>query len=153
MTARTVIESATGILFALSATIPDTYDAAGYGSTDIIWTTVGQVEDAGAEDANKAVSTFVPVATAVTTKVPGAIDYGKRSVTLGHLPGDAGQVLMLAAFKSLNNYSVKITFPDGELRYLDVLVTKFGMSGGKAGDVVRITSEIDICQAPVSVLP
>lgn len=153
MTARTVIESATGILFAISATLPDTYDSTGYQSTDIIWTTVGEVEDAGSEDATKAVTPFVPVASGVTTKVPGAIDYGKRSVILGHLPGDAGQVLLLAAFRSSSRYSIKITFPDGELRYFDALVTKFGMSGGKVGEVVRITSEIDICRAPVSVLP
>lgn len=153
MTARTVIESATGILFALSAALPDTYDAAGYGSTDIVWTTVGQVEDAGGEDASKSVSTFVPVATGITTKVPGAIDYGKRSIMLGHLPGDAGQVLMLAAFKSTAHYSAKVTFPDNEIRYYDVLVTKFGMTGGKTGDVVRITTEIDICREPVPVLP
>lgn len=153
MTARTDIESATGIIFSISAALPTTYDATGYQSTDIVWTEVGQVEDVGSEDATKAVSTFIPVKTGETTKVPGAIDYGKRAVMIGHLPGDAGQVLMLAAFKSIHHYSIKVEFPDGELRFFDALVTKFGMSGGKAGDVVRISSEIDICKPPVSVLP
>lgn len=148
---RTVVESVTGALFAISAALPATYDAAGYGATAMTYTTVGEVEDVGSEDATKAVSTFVPVSTGVVTKVPGAIDYGKRTVTIGHLPSDAGQALMKAAFASNNHYSVKLTFPDGEIRYYDVLVTKFGTSGGKAGEVVRVTSEIDICKAPVVV--
>lgn len=153
MTARTVVESVTGALLYMTATLPDTYDATGYQSTDIVWTLVAEVEDIGAEDATKAVSTFVPVATAVTTKVPGAIDYGKRTIALGYMPGDTGQALMLAAFRSVNHYSAKLLFPDGEIRFLDVLVTKFGMSGGKAGDVQRGTTELDICRAPVAVLP
>lgn len=154
MTARTEVESVTGIMFSLSATLPDTYDAAGYQSTDIVWTEVGEVEDVGGEDATKSVTPFIPVKTGDTTKVPGSIDYGKRTITLGHLPGDAGQVLMQSLFRNKTaRASVKLEFPDGELRFLHVIVTKFGMTGGKAGEVARITSEIDICKAPVSVLP
>ena len=151
MTARTTVESVTGTLFAISAGLPATYDATGYAA--LTYTTVGEVEDIGSEDATKATQQFTPIATSVVTKVPGPIDYGKRTVVLGHLPSDAGQVLMKAAFKSNNRYSVKITFPDTEVRYYDVLVTKFGTSGGKAGELARVTSEIDICREPIVVLP
>jgi len=152
MTDRTEVESVTGSTFYGCAVIPETFDEAGYESTDLVWTKVGQVEDVGSEDSTKQVSTFVPVETAITAKLPGAIDLGKRTVMLGHVPADDGQALMLAAFLSPNHYSFKLVLPDGEVRYYHAIVTKFGLSGGKAGDVARATAEIDISKR-VIVLP
>lgn len=151
MTAHTVPVSNAGSTLSISAGLPATYDAAGYGATTITYTAVGDVDDHGAHGVTAAVTKFTPVDTAVVNKVKGSKDYGTMTIKLANIAGDAGQVIMNAASESNNHYSVKITYQDGEIHYLDVLVTKYEYSDSTVDATRTINCTLEICRAPVIV--
>jgi len=151
MAERTVIESLAGATLAISATLPATYDAAGYGATTITYTAVGEVESFGDQGMTAAVTEFIPVDTKVVAKVKGSKNYGTMSVTLASLPSNAGQDIIETASESNNHYSVKLTYPDASIHYMDVLVSKFTQLGGAVNDVHKISAEFAICRKPVIV--
>jgi len=151
MAERLVIESLAGATLSISANLPATYDAAGYGSTLVVFTPVGQVESFGDQGMSKAVTEFTPIDTAVVAKVPGSKNYGNMSVTLGSMPSNAGQDIIETAAESIAHYSLKLTYPDTSIHYMDVLVTKFVQLGGAVNDVHKISAEFAICRKPVIV--
>jgi hypothetical protein len=148
---RTVIEGLSGCTVAISATLPATYDAAGYGATSVVYTAIGQVESYGDHGVTAAITEFTPVDTAVVTKVKGSKNYGNMSLTLGCLPSDAGQDIVQTASESNAHYSLKLTYPDTSVHYMDVLVSKFTDLGGDVNDVHKISAEFAICRKPVIV--
>ena len=151
MVQRTVVNSTAGATLAISATLPATYDAAGYGATAITYTAVGEVENYGQHGMTAAVTEFTPVDTAVVTKVKGSKNYGTKSLTIGSIPGNAGQVILAAASEASARYSVKITYPDTSIHYLDVLVSKYDQVDGAVNDVQKITCDLAICRKPIIV--
>ena len=159
MTAPVDIEALVGAKLYLTATIPDTYDEAGYTSTDIIWTEVKPLETMGEHGGTKTVTPFIDVGTGTVKKVAGASDYGAMSCVAGNVAGDAGQIMVRAAFAANNtHYSAKIVYDDGaavtdETHYLDVLVTKTTNQDGGANDVRKLAFDLTLCRAPVIVSP
>ena len=157
MTARTVVQGTSGATIAISATLPATYDGSGYGSTLMVYTTIGEVENHGEHGITVGTTTFTPVGTAVVTKIKTTKDYGNKSLALGNVPANAGQILLDTAVESYNHYSVKITYPLGdgevtaEIHYLDVLVTKNVIQDGSVSDVRKRSVEFAICRKPVIV--
>lgn len=140
-----------GATLAISATLPATYDSAGYGATGITYTAVGQIENYGEHGVEANVNTFTPVDTAVTAKFKGSKNYGALNLTLGCLPSDAGQDVLEAGAESANHYSVKITYPDTSVHYLDVLVTKFKWMDGGVNDIQKLSVSLEVCRKPVVV--
>ena len=157
MTERTVNQTMSGAVLAISATLPATYDAAGYGATGTTYTTVGQIENFGNSGMTATVTEFTPVADATVQKFKGSKNYGTMSMTLGHLPGDAGQVILETAAESTSRFSVKVTYPTGagestpEIRYFDVLVSKKENQDGAVDDVRKLMVDMAICRKPVVV--
>lgn len=98
-TAHTAIEAATGTTYAVCATLPATYDAAGYGLSSLTYTAVGKVQDFPEFDLDRAVGKFIPISGAIE-KYDGAPDYGGGDMTMGDVVGDAGQVILAAAARS-----------------------------------------------------
>ncbi len=150
MTAHTGVATFTDTIYAISATLPATYDAAGYGSTSISYTTIGKVSSFMAYGSKRTVNKFSPIAGAIE-KIKGQADYGDGDLMCGDIPADAGQIILKAADASSNHYSMKITYPDGEVHYLDVIVAGWQLSAAKEGDVMTRTATIGICKAPVVV--
>lgn len=151
-TTRNVVASLSGAILSVSATLPGSYDSAGYnGSPTISYTAVGQVADHGQHGMTANVSEFTPVDTAVTAKIKGSRNYGTKSITIGNISNDAGQAILAAAADSNNHYSVKILYPDGEIHYMDVLVTKYVYDDGSVDNVRKIMCDLAICRAPVVV--
>jgi len=140
-----------GTTLAISASLPATYDAAGYGATSITYTAIGQVENYGDHGMTAAVSEFTPVDTAVVAKIKGSKNYGVMSVTLGSIPSDAGHDIVETAAESTAHYSLKMTYPDTSVHYMDVLVSKFADVGGAVNDVHKIAVEFAICRKPIIV--
>lgn len=150
MTARTTIVSQTDTIYAISAALPTTYDAAGYGATTMVYTAIGKVESATPHGSKRAITTFMPISGAAE-KTKGTPDYGSLDLVMGEVPTDAGQIIVKAAEVSPNHYSLKMTYSDGEVHYMDVIVGSFEYSGGKAGDTKTATATMPICKAPVVV--
>lgn len=149
---RTVVGSITGATLAISASLPATYDQAGYASSLMTYTAIGEVENYGNHGVSAQVSEFTPVDTAVVAKLKGAKNYGTMALTIGSIPNNAGQAILRAASESNNRYSMKMTYPDGDVHYLDVLVTKFEYQDGSVGSVIKIGCDLAICRKPVEVL-
>jgi hypothetical protein len=151
MAERTVIEALSGATVAISATLPATYDAAGYGATTTTYTAVGQVETFGNQGVTATVTEFTPIDTAVVAKIKGSKNYGNMDLTLAALPSDSGQDLLETASESSAHYSVKLTYADTSIHYLDVLVFKFEQVGGSVNDVHKLNVSFAICRKPVIV--
>lgn len=147
MTARTVVETIAGATLSISASIPASYDAAGYQSTDMIYTAVGEIEDHGTHGVQTTIVEFIPVDTAVVAKMKGSKNYGSKSLTIGCVPGDAGQAILKAASESKNHYSIKIVYPDTVEHYLDVLVKSFEYVDGTVNSVQKVSCVLEVSRA------
>lgn len=150
MPAHTGIASHTDAIYAISAGLPATYDAAGYGATTMVYTTIGKVADFMPYGSERAINKFTPIAGAVE-KTKGSVDYGDGDLMCGDVPADAGQIILKAAEASPNRYSIKVTYPDSETHYLDVINASWKLSGGKEGAPMMRTAKLGICRKPVEV--
>lgn len=150
MTAHTNVESLTDTIYAISAELPATYDSSGYGDTGIDFSTIGYVESVTSYGSRRAINTWTPIYGSAQ-KTKGTPDYGQIDLVFADFPADAGQIVVKAAEASSNHYSLKITYPDGEIHYLDVLVCSYEYSGGRSGDVKTVTAQCALCRAPVVV--
>ena len=151
MPAHTSVVTNAGTTLSISAALPATYDAAGYGAVGMTYTAVGEVEDHSGHGVTANVSKFTPVDTSVVAKVKGSKDYGSKTLKIGNIASDAGQIILKAASESNAHYSVKITYADGESHYLDVLVSKFEYTDGTVDNTRTIACTLEICRAPVIV--
>lgn len=151
MPAHTTVVTNAGTTLAISAALPATYDAAGYAATGMTYTAVGEVEDHGSHGVTANIAKFTPVDTSVVAKVKGSKDYGSKTMKIGNIAGNAGQVIMKAASESNAHYSVKITYADGETHYLDVLVSKYEYTDGTVDNTRTISCTLEVCRAPVIV--
>lgn len=149
MAGRTSVISISGATLSLSASLPATYDATGYAA--LTFTEIGEVENFGNHGVSATITEFTPVKTAVVTKIKGTKNYGTMALTVGSIPTDAGQVLLEAAAESNNHYSAELTYPDGEIHYLDVLVAKKEYQDGSVNDVSRLSVDLAVCKKPVVV--
>lgn len=139
-----------GTIYAISAGLPATYDAAGYAATTITYTSIGKPKTFPQFGSKRGLQEWTPISGGVE-KGKGAPNYGGGQSTWGDVPADAGQVILKAAEASAAHYSLKITFPDGEVMYLDVLVCSWELSSASSGSPVERLCEIQLCRAPVVV--
>lgn len=151
MTARTSVQSISGATLAISAELPATYNSAGYSDTGIDWTLIGEVENYGNHGITANITEFTPVDTGIVTKIKGSKNYGTMNMTLGSIPSDAGQVILEAAAESVLHYSARLTYPDGEKHYMDVLVAKKEYQDGSVNDISKIAVDLALCKKPVVV--
>jgi hypothetical protein len=84
--------------------------------------------------------------------VKGSPDYGGGQMVMADVPADAGQVLLKAAEASANHYSMKLTFPDGEVHYLDVINAGWRLQQAQEGGIVKRVADLQLCKAPVVVV-
>ena len=149
--AHTAAESYTDTTYSISASLPTSYDSTGYtATTGFVYTAIGRVSKWPEFGRSQNLNEFVPI-TGSVEYVKGAPRYGTGDVEMADMPTDAGQIILKAASESNNHYSVKITLPDGELRYLDVMVAAWKNSPASEGAINLRTATIGVCRAPVIV--
>lgn len=151
MNARTKPQTMVGATFALSASLPATYDAAGYEASAMVYTLVGEVDNFGNHGTTAKIAEYTPVASGVVGKAKGSRNYGGITIGMGSVPSDAGQAILEAAIESSAHYSAKLTYPDGAIHYLDVLVSKNEFQDGAADAISKISAVLEICRKPVIV--
>lgn len=142
--------SFTDTTYAISATLPATYDSTGYAATTMTYTLIGRVESFPEYGSARTVNEFKPIAGAVE-KIKGAPDYGGGAMVMADMPVDAGQVILKAAEASQAHYSMKLTYPDGEVHYLDIINNSWRMAQAAEGGFMKRTAEIQLCKNPVVV--
>jgi hypothetical protein len=144
--------TAAGTRIAISAGLPATQTKAGYEA--LTFTTVTGVESIPAFGASTTVNTFQPL-DGPQEKHKGPTNYGSIQVPMALDPKDAGQLLVrAAAAPSQNaNYSYRVTYPDGGVRYF--LGRAFGLqeTPGSATNVLMQTTTVEINTPVVIVDP
>jgi hypothetical protein len=149
MPGHSSVATHTDTAYAISASLPATYNAAGYAAVTP-YTLIGKVSDFTPYGSERPVNEFVPIAGPVEY-IKGAPRYGSGDIMMADMPLDAGQVILAAAEASQNHYSLKITYPDGEIHYLDVINSSWRISQGKEGAAMMRTGKLSVCKAPVIV--
>ncbi len=150
MAAHAGAASFTDVTYAISAALPATYDSAGYGATTITYTEIGKVESFPEIGSTREINKFTPIKGAIEYS-KGTAEYGSGPMVVADMPADAGQIILKAAEASANHYSMKITYPDGEIHYLDVLVSGWQLAASSSGQFMKRTATISVCRAPVIV--
>lgn len=151
-TAVAFFSDGSGATYSISAGLPVSYDGTGYASTTtgFTYTLIGKPKVFPQFGSKRNVQEWRPISGGVE-KGKGAPNYGGGQSTWGDVPADAGQVILKAAEASANHYSMKITYPDGEIHYLDVLVCSWELSSAGDGTPMERMADIQLCRAPVVV--
>jgi hypothetical protein len=149
MAAHTAVAGFADTTYAISASLPATYDAAGYAATTITYTAIGKMESFPEFGSSQPIQEFPGIAGVEYTK--GARRYGQGPLVCGDVPADAGQVILKAAAASANHYSMKITYPDSEVHYLDVIVGSWTLAPQAENAQMKRTAQLALCKAPVVV--
>ena len=143
-TVQTLVETTIGV----SASLPATYDAAGYGA--LTFATVGQVTDwtAGGQVYN--VVTSNPIAQRSTDKYKGTFNNGADTITVNRDDDDAGQVIIQAALTDDADYSFEVTYQDGTIDYFTGKVVSFDTVAGGADSIVQKTIQLERTRSTVT---
>lgn len=150
MPGHVAADSHTDAIYLISAALPITYDAAGYGATTITWTAVDRVSDFIEYGSSREINKFTPIRGPIEFS-KGVPDYGSGQMIMADMPADPGQILLKAADASQSHYSMKITYPDGEIHYLDTLISGWRLSAAKSGQFKMRNATVNVCKAPVVV--
>lgn len=151
MAAHTAPAGVSDTIYSISAALPTAYDATGYAVTSIVaFTAIGQVETFPSYGLTRAIQEFTPITGTITT-VKGADSFGGGDLTCADIPADAGQVILKAAASSENHYSMKVTLPDGEIHFLDVMVASWSLAQHQSGAFLKRTATIRVLRDPVVV--
>lgn len=144
--------TSTGTSFAIAASVPATYDETGYAA--LTYTDVGEILTIGEYGASTDVVNSQPLATGVTEKFKGFINYGSMTMGLERDSEDAGQAILSEAVTGATKndaHSVRVTYQDGSIDYLDVRVFSYTKNPGGANQMVGSNVAIEINRAPVEV--
>ena len=108
--------TSTGVKLYVSAATPATFDAAGYEA--LTWTEVAEVTTIPEYGPQAQVVTHEPLATGVTEKFGGFINYGSVAVEGAFSPTDAGQIILREnALQPNTQIAVRIEYPDQQDDY------------------------------------
>jgi len=131
----------------VSAALPATEDVAGYAA--LTWTEIGEVITIPEFGKTFNLITHQPLADRKTYKRKGSYNEGNLALQVARVPGDAGQVIALAALESDTAYSFKVDFNDGlltgTLQNFPGLVMSYTTNTGGVDSIrtASLTIEID----------
>jgi hypothetical protein len=108
--------TSTGVKLYVSAATPATFDAVGYAA--LTWVEVKEVTTIPEYGPQAQVVTHEPLATGVTEKFGGFINYGSLAVEGAFDASDAGQIILRAnALQPNTQIAVKIEYPLNQSDY------------------------------------
>lgn len=110
------IMTSTQTILRISASTPATFDEAGYAA--LTYTEVKEVTTIPAYGPTRQVVTHDPLATGVTEKYGGFINYGSVAVEGAYDSADAGQsILRTNVLSATDLISIQIEYQDGSIDY------------------------------------
>jgi hypothetical protein len=113
----TNVKTSAGTTLHISATLPATYDKAGYEAAGITYTAVGRITNFGDLAIGFNPVEFNDVSTRDTLTLKGTRNAVELPLQLGRAVADAGQILIKTALDSDADYTFKITLSDGVKGY------------------------------------
>lgn len=147
--------TSTGVQLGVADETPATNDAAGFGALTFV--EVGEVTDLPEYGPNVQVVESQPLATGVTEKFNGFINYGSIALGLELDTEDDGQQVLEAGVPvppaQFTPHSFEITYPDGTVEYFTGGIFSYTRNPGSANSMVGSTVQVEINSAIVRVLP
>ena len=137
--------TSTGTKLSVVAEDPATFDAAGYDALIVV--EVSGVIDLPEYGPNVQVVESNPLATGITEKFKGFINYGSLSVGLEFDSADAGQIILAAGAEGDNKnlqHAFKIEFQDGSIDYFSARIFSYTKASGSANSMVGSTVQVEI---------
>lgn len=131
-----------GTLIGISAASPATFNVAGY--TALTFTNIGSIEDGGEHGRTYNEVTFNPIDTRGTQKFKGSFNEGNKTLSIGYNSDDAGMILLKTALNSDNDYSFKVTYPDGDIDYFQAKVMTLTKATGGVDSIRMASVELSI---------
>jgi hypothetical protein len=134
--------SAAGTELAISARVPTVPGLPGYAA--LTYLAIGGVEKLGTYGGGAGKTTFQPLKGG-TQKHKGPVAMTALSPTLALDENDAGQILLrLAADHATGRFAVKVTYPDGGIRYFTARIFGIDETADDASTIVRADTAIEI---------
>lgn len=135
MSASTDVQTAAGATIALSATLPATHDAAGFGA--LSFTDLGLVTDAGTiPGRNYNEVSFSPLSEREVAYRKGSYEQDQQTIELADSITDAGQILAKAGVLADECYAVSITYQNGDVDYYTALILTFTKNVGTVDNII-----------------
>lgn len=135
--------NSTGTCLSVSASLPATYDAAGFGA--LAFTQVGELESIGDMAITRNTGTFTNLCTGNTSTIKGSRAAITVPVVCALDEDDAGQILMIASEAEKSDlYSFCVTLANGNKDYFVGTVVKVGKTIGGDTDVIKAPYDIAI---------
>ncbi len=142
----TIAQTLAGSTLKISASLPATYDAAGFGA--LSYTTVAEITDLGSGLGKKYdLVTHSPVGDRKKYKFRGGYDNGTLAVKMASATStatDAGQTLLIAASNSDADYSFKITVQDGSDYFFTAKTMNFTTDFGTLNNILMAAAELQV---------
>lgn len=145
----TLAFSSVGSKFYLSAGVPATENAAGFGA--LTYTEVKELTDIGMIGPESAVILHNPVRENVTYKLKGTRNNGALDLKMARAPTDPGQALLITAEASTAFYAAKVELQNGTLLYCQVLVMSYKTGVGGQSQITSAEAKCEISGAIVTV--
>jgi len=137
--------TSTGTILSVVAGDPATFTAADYAL--LAFVEVGEVIDLPEYGPNVQVVESNPLATGITEKFKGFINFGSQSMGLEFDSEDAGQLVLADGVEgSTKNqqHSVKIEYQDGSIDYYSARIFSYTKAPGSANSMVGSTVQVEI---------
>ena len=142
--------TAAGTTIAVSAALPATADASGYEA--LSYTNINLASEAGEVGPQDNLVTFTPLADPVVQKAQGSRNYGSQALNAAYeTETDAGVAILETAHAARANVSVKMTLPDGAVRYYQAKCMGVREVFGGADAVLGLQTTLEITTAVVKV--
>jgi len=136
----TLVFSTVGSTLSISAGVPATVNAAGFGA--LTYTEIKELTDIGMIGGDTAIIDHMPVNHNSVYKLKGTRQPGSLAVKGGFAPTDPGQILARAGDNSNNAYAVKLTLQNGTIFYSQGLINGFKV--GVGGQSAITAMEVNI---------
>jgi hypothetical protein len=137
--------TSTGTKLSVVAEDPATFDDVGYEALTFV--EVGEVIDLPEYGPNVQVVESNPLATGITEKFKGFINYGSQSMGLEFDSEDAGQIILAAGVEGATKnaqHAVKIEYQDGSTDYYSARIFSYTKAPGGANSMVGSTVQVEI---------
>lgn len=144
-----------GTYIKVSATLPATYDEAGFATiTGSAWKEVGGTDTIGELKMTRNTSTRTPLKTGVEVVVAGSASFDPFTIDGAIIRGDVGQDLLEAHLRSGVKLSFCVVYPDEGEEFGTGIVTSGGRApGADASSFAGMSYEIKPSGATVIVEP
>ena len=131
-----------GTTLGISAALPATYDATAFAT--LTFTDIGEITDMGEFGREYALVTHNPLGDRRTVKRKGSYNDGALTMSLGRVPSDAGQALLLTARDDDDSYAFVVTLQDGTKQYFSGQVMSYTTSVGSVDQITGASVMVEI---------